>query len=238
MHNTKSNLYGVYLYLVFMVCVVATLVGVTIIPKLNTRRKWVTKCAQFVFKLGLIPVHKSGYEKIIDKQCIVVANHASYIDAIILHAFLPPHFSFVIKSEMKKVPIAHFLFRRVGSKFVERFVTSESARDARNLMRDADSGESLAFFPEGTFTNEPGLKKFRTGAFVIAKKSNLPLVPVVINGSRKILPAGAFIPRYNKLDVHILDPIQPDNPISSSTRDLLSAVRFKMLEILDEPDMA
>ena len=62
-------------------------------------------------------------------------------------AYLPARFGFVIKGEMRDIPIVHFLLRRSGSKFVERNETTGSSRDARLLVKAAQGGESLGFFP-------------------------------------------------------------------------------------------
>ena len=148
----------------------------------------VTSIGRAIFWLSGIKSTVSGTGNIPDTQCIVVANHASYIDGVILNGYLPPRFSFVIKGEMGRVPVAGFVLRRIGSEFVERFDSSGSVRDARRLLKVAESGESLAFFPEGTFLAFPGLDRFRAGAFAAAINSKLPVVPVVISGSRQILP--------------------------------------------------
>ena len=101
-------------------------------------------------------------------QCVVVCNHASYLDGIVLTAALPARFGFVIKREMSAVPLAGAVLRRLGSEFVERFNRHRGASDARRVLRNAGQGHSLVFFPEGTFTVTPGLLKFHSGAFVSA----------------------------------------------------------------------
>ena len=92
-------------------------------------------------------------------QCVVVANHASYLDGVVMAAALPPRFGFVIKREMNDVPVAGLLLRRIGSEFVDRFNRHKGGTDARRVLRTAASGHSLVFFPEGTFTPEVGLGK-------------------------------------------------------------------------------
>ena len=83
---------------------------------------------------------------------MVVANHASYLDGVVMAAALPPRFGFVIKREMNDVPVAGLLLRRIGSEFVDRFNRHKGGTDARRVLRTAASGHSLVFFPEGTFT--------------------------------------------------------------------------------------
>ena len=85
----------------------------------------------------------------------VVANHASYLDGLVLTAALPPRFAFVIKKEMDRVPLASLLLRRIGSEFVDRHDRHRGAMDARRMLRRASEGQALVFFPEGTFSNPP-----------------------------------------------------------------------------------
>ena len=109
-------------------------------------------------------------EPLPDSACVIVANHASLLDGVILQAALPPRFGFVIKNEMQKMPIGSLLLRRLGSEFVERSDRHKGASDARRILRKAHGGEALVFFPEGTFRAEPGLGQFRSGAFAAAAR--------------------------------------------------------------------
>lgn len=230
--------YGIYAWLTFVVCLSAAVLAAVCVPGLDRRRAWVGGCARGFFRCAGIRCRIRGMDQLPGGHCVVVANHASYLDGVILQAFLPPRFSYVIKSEMKKIPLAHFLLRRIGSQFVDRFSAAASARDARNLLRAANSGRSMAFFPEGTFIAEPGLGKFRLGAFATAIKARSPLVPLVIRGSRHILPAKQFLPRRAALTIDVLPPIGPDAPGFARHRLLAQETRQRMLPVLGEPDLA
>ena len=232
-----NALWGVYAWLSFIVCITVAILGALLLPGKNRRRRWASGAGRAIFWLAGVKATVRGTNFIPQYQCIVVANHASYIDGVILNAYLPPRFSFVIKGEMGKVPVAGFLLRRIGSQFVERFDTSGSARDARRLLKVAESGESLAFFPEGTFRPVPGLDRFRAGAFAAAINSELPIVPVVISGSRALLPAATILPRHGHLMIDMLAPIEPDNAAFASSKDLAELARQRILTVLDEPDL-
>lgn len=179
-----------------------------------------------------------GMEHLPSESCVVVANHASYIDGVLLNGYLPSRFGFVIKGEMRDIPVAHFLLRRSGSKFVERNETSGSSRDARQLIKAAKGGESLGFFPEGTFRREPGVARFRAGAFMVAVKGEMPVLPIAISGSRDFLPAGRLLPRRTRLFVDILPAVAPGDEDFSTPRQLAEACRQQILAILNEPDLA
>jgi 1-acyl-sn-glycerol-3-phosphate acyltransferase len=227
--------FGLYATAVFAAIALPTVAVLAVTPRITTRRRVVRRAAAAVFRLtGTRPLVR-GLSHIPDEPCIIVANHASYLDGPILTAVLPPQFGFVIKREMTRVPLAHFLLRRIGSEFVERQDTHRSAADARRILQKAASRESLAFFPEGTFTAEPGLRRFHQGAFAAAVRGGVPVVPVIIRGSRKMLPAQKALPRPGRLEVIIKAPVIAVG--TDQVRLLLSEARRSILADLDEPDL-
>lgn len=232
----RARSFGLYWSVGFTSVALSTVALVAVTPRLPTRRQLVRQAARTVFRLGGMPLEVSGLEHLPNESCIVVANHASYLDGIILTAALPPRFGFVIKREMTRVPLAHFLLRRIGSEFVERFDSHRSAVDTRRLLQRAGARESLAFFPEGTFRREPGLGRFQPGAFAIAARSGMPVVPVVIRGSRHVLPAERLLPRPGPLQVIVGPPLAP--PGDASPMSLLAEARARILANLGEPDLA
>lgn len=230
-------IYGIYAWIAFVVCVVFAILVALFVPGLDRRRRWVTAISRSPFILAGMHTTVRGLEKLPSGSCIVVANHASYIDGVLVQAYLPPRFSYVIKGEMGEVPVVGYLLRRIGSRFVERFDASGSARDARQLLKAASAGESLGFFPEGTFVEEPGLGRFRPGAFAAAIKAGIPVVPVVISGTRYVLPAGRFLPRHGHFGIEILNPIDRHDAAYGDSRALAAAARESILQVLDEPDL-
>ncbi len=232
-----NSLFGVYGWLVFVLCVLFALVAVTVVPGLERRRRLVALAARGTFVLSGIRPDVGGVENLPAGHCVVVANHASYVDGMLLKGYLPARFSFVIKGEMRDIPVVHFVLRRAGSEFVERFEAAGSSRDARRIVKAARGGDSLAFFPEGTFQREPGVSRFRAGAFVSAVRGEMPIVPVAISGTRKMLPAGRLWPWPAKIRVDILPPISPGDPPFENHRLLAESARQQILAILQEPDL-
>jgi 1-acyl-sn-glycerol-3-phosphate acyltransferase len=232
--------YGVYAALLFFTVCLVALVGVILIPTLRLRRATARVAARTFFALAGMPVRLTGLEQLPAGQCVVVANHASYLDGVVMAAALPPRFGFVIKREMNDVPVAGLLLRRIGSEFVERFNRHKGATDARRVLRTAASGHSLVFFPEGTFTPQVGLGKFHTGAFAIAARASCPVIPAVILGTRRNMPATRIFPRPGPIEVRYGTPIAP--PAESAGGDpalqLRDASRAAILAELGEPDLA
>jgi 1-acyl-sn-glycerol-3-phosphate acyltransferase len=141
---------------------------------------------------------------------------------------------------MNDVPVAGLLLRRIGSEFVDRFNRHKGGTDARRVLRAAAGGHSLVFFPEGTFTPEVGLGKFHTGAFAIAARASCPVVPAVILGTRRNMPATRILPRPGALEVRYGVPIVV-NAVPAAGEDLALTLRDKsraaILEQLGEPDL-
>lgn len=230
-------LFGLYAWILFTLCLLFGLLTALLVPGAERRARWVAGAARATFVLTRIPVQINGMENLPDEHCVVVANHASYVDGVLLKAYLPARFSFVIKGEMRNIPVAHFMLRRTGSRFVARNEGRASARDARQIVKAAQSGQSLALFPEGTFIGTPGLLKFHAGAFAAAVRGNMATVPIVISGTRHLLPAGRLLPRFSRLRIDVLPPIPTDHASYGNHRELAELVRQRILEVLDEPDL-
>lgn len=233
-------IYGVYALVVFLVFGLSAFVAVLLPFGIKARRHIAHFAARAFFAVAGLRIRVIDEQLLPSGPCVVVANHASYLDGIVLKAALPARFSFVIKKEFSRVPVAGLLLRRIGSEFVDRFNRHAGGMDARRLLKAADAGQALAFFPEGTFLPEPGLGKFHSGAFTIAARVDLPVVPLAIRGTRYILPSGRFLPRPGRIDIHVLASVGPMRDMKASdavihTRDVAHA---RILAELGEPDLS
>ena len=188
------KLYGIWFVIVFAVFGLLAFCLIAITPGEARRRRIAALGAASVFRCAGAWPNISGLEKLPNRPSVVVANHASYLDGVLLTAVLPHRYRFVIKREITDVPLVSFFLKRIGAHFVERFDKQRGATDARKIMQTANNGESMAFFPEGTFRKEPGLRRFQNGAFKIATRSAMPLVPLTINGTRDMLRAETWLP--------------------------------------------
>ena len=229
--------YGCYAWLALLTIVITLCLFLAVMPGLERRRRLARGAARlFFFAIGS-PVRVEGSAIEPHYPCVVVANHSSYLDGIILTAALPAGFTYLIKHQMSRMPIAGFLLRRLGSAFVDRDDRHDRHRTARALYSLATRGSALGFFPEGTFDKSPGLKAFHLGAFSAAARAKLPVVPVVIHGARWKLPSGRFFPRPGPLRVHVCEAVRLP-PAHPSAHALMAETRRAMLEHLGEPDLA
>jgi len=208
-------------------------------PGLERRRAAVRTVARAFLRLAGMPLTVSGLERLPAGQCVLVANHASYLDGVVFSAALPPRFSFIIKREMARVPLAGSLLRRIGAHFVERFNRNRGAADARRVLRNAENGHSLVFFPEGTFSAQPGLLKFHAGAFLTAVRARCPVVPVVVRGTRAAFPPGSYLPQPTSVSVELLAPLAASSSdATAAAEELRARARGAILSHLHEPDLA
>src|SRR5687767_8248193 len=232
--------YGLYALVVFIVFALSAFFAVMLPFGIKARRHIAHFAARSFFTVAGLRIRMIDEQLLPEGACVVVANHASYLDGIVLKAALPARFSFVIKKEFSRVPVAGLLLRRIGSEFVDRFNRHAGGMDARRLFKAAGAGQALAFFPEGTFLAQPGLGKFHTGAFAIAARAELPIVPIAIRGTRHVLPSGRFLPRPGRIYIQVLPPLGPlagldPNAATMQTRD---QARARILAALDEPDLS
>jgi 1-acyl-sn-glycerol-3-phosphate acyltransferase len=232
------GLYALWAIGVFVLIGLITLVLLVVLPRLPQRRAAARALARLFLVLAGMRLNVRFVERLPQGQCVLVCNHASYIDGIVLTAALPPHFGFVIKREMANVPLAGALLRRLGSQFVERFDRHRSAADARRVLRSATEGNSVVFFPEGTFPDTPGLLKFHLGAFVTAVRAGCPLVPAVVRGTRRALPPKG-LPLPGPVEFELLSALAPqDGPQDQkAVSRLREAARNAILAALGEPDL-
>jgi 1-acyl-sn-glycerol-3-phosphate acyltransferase len=239
--DLRRVLFGTYAWLEFTLGVLLGLPVLLLTPGLSRRRRMVRTLARTALRLAGMRVRLGGPMPL-PTPCILVANHCSYIDGVVLTAALPPNFSFVIKREMARFPLAGTLLRLIGSEFVDRTGRRQGARDMRRLLRNAASGQALAFFPEGTFSPEVGVLHFHIGAFAAAARARMPVVPVAIRGTRHILPAGSVWPNPGLIEVEILRalpvPTDPTGDPGELAIRLRDGARAAILVAVGEPDLA
>jgi 1-acyl-sn-glycerol-3-phosphate acyltransferase len=167
---------------------------------------------------------------------VVAANHASYIDGPVLVAVLPAGVHYIVKRELEAQYFPRVLLRRIGAEFVERFAAQQGIQDTERLLRVVQQGHALGFFPEGTFIRVPGLQAFHMGAFVVAARAGVPVVPVSLQGTRAILRAEQWFPRRGTIRVTVGAPIRPQGSDWGAALALRDATRTQIAQYCGEPD--
>ncbi|HEY7753343.1 MAG TPA: lysophospholipid acyltransferase family protein [Steroidobacteraceae bacterium] len=227
--------WGIWAWLLLVPMLALAAVPILLLPSLAWRRALARLVCRAYFPLCGLPVRVAGLERLPAGPCIIVANHSSYVDGPLLFACLPPRFGFVIKKEASRIPVAGLLMRRLGHHFVERRNRHEGASDARRILRAVEQGQAVAFFPEGTFTAEAAVGRFHNGAFAAASRAGVPVAPVAIRGTRRILRARTLLPRWGRIEVEALAPLAAVTGAGDAAASLRDAARARIAAAVGEP---
>jgi 1-acyl-sn-glycerol-3-phosphate acyltransferase len=151
---------------------------------------------------------------------LYVSNHVSWYDVFALASILP-RWSYVAKDELRKIPIFGRGATAIGTIWVER----QNRRAAFQMydkaaVRVREDGASVVVCPEGTRGDEYPLRKFKKGPFVLAISAGVPIVPVIIMGTREVMPRGQWLVHPGRVHVHFLDPI-PTAGLQYADREML-----------------
>jgi 1-acyl-sn-glycerol-3-phosphate acyltransferase len=138
---------------------------------------------------------------------IIIANHQSTYDIFVLYGWLGIDFKWVMKKEVRKIPGVGFGSEAVGHIFIDRSSTKAAIETIEKAKNKISGGTSVVFFPEGTRSRTRDLLPFKKGAYRFAFDLNLPLLPVTINGTRKIMPPGTFDIWPGRAEIIIHPPV-------------------------------
>lgn len=237
-HSLADWLYALYCWPVFAVLLVLAWVLLLLTPGEHLRRRLARGCARLLFVLTFTSLKVTGREHLDHNNAqIIVANHTSYIDGFILTAALDIPIHFIAKGELARSTPIRLLLQRYGVEFVDRFNANKGTSDVSRIASKSRDGQSIVFFPEGTFTTFPGLQPFRMGAFVTAARAVVPVVPVGIKGARNIVRGSNWFPHRGRIEVTILPPVQPQGEGWNVALKLRDAARTAIAAHCGEPDL-
>jgi 1-acyl-sn-glycerol-3-phosphate acyltransferase len=233
--------WAVWAYSVFFVAGASAWLTTMILPGVELRRRAARTWARGALAASGIHVRVEGLERLpgllaTTRPVLVVANHASYADSILLTAVLPPRFGYAAMRELDSAALLGVLLRRLGVVFVERVDAAGGVEDTRVLEARARAGEPLVIFPEGTFRRAPGLLPFKLGAFVVAAHTGVPIIPVALVGTRSLLRCGEWLPRRCEIMITIGAPIVSSEHDWKAALALRAAARRAILDRVTEPD--
>ncbi|WP_404366978.1 AMP-binding protein [Marinobacter sp.] len=210
---------------------------VNILPGLQLRWQLVHRAARLLALLTGTRLKVEGGDRLrnLPEGCVIVSNHASYLDALVLAAVIPLPAGFVAKAELLKVRGLRRFLQRLGAEPVERAGAQSSVRDSRRIAESAE-GRRLVFFPEGSFDAAPGLRPFHMGAFMTAAALEEKVIPIALKGTRRKLPADRWNPRPGALSIEVGNWIEPEGDDWKSAVQLRDRARKSILQMTGEPD--
>jgi 1-acyl-sn-glycerol-3-phosphate acyltransferase len=170
----------------------------------NFARAW----SWLIMKTILSPVKVTGLDKIDTRRPYVYAvNHASALDIPVLYVNLPFQFRIVFKSELLAYPIVGWHLRRSGQVCVDQQNASRSISSVRAALKSLQSGLPLVIFPEGGRTPDGKIRPFLSGAFFLAIKAKVDVVPVALVGTYDLLPMNTYHIKCQPLEMRVGQPI-------------------------------
>lgn len=230
--------YAAWFWTVYRVMAPVVWIGVLALPAVRARRRLLRGAARLMLRLiGAGPRVYGADNLPAEGAHVIAANHTSFLDSLALCAVLPPSIAFVAKRELTEERIAGPFLRRIGTAFVERFDPAEGLADTDRLIRSLRAGESLVFYPEGTFDRMPGLRAFHMGAFMAAAQAGVPVVPTAIRGTRSILRAESSFPRRMTITITFSPPVSPGGTGWNNALRVKNEVREAILAGCGEPDL-
>ncbi|WP_249221420.1 AMP-binding protein [Cupriavidus sp. KK10] len=239
LHQASAWIWGAWVWTVCVLFALPACLLVVLLPGRPLRRRIARASARLGLALtGLSPKIEGLPDLGRSAPVVIVANHASYTDVILLTAVLPPHFTFVAKQELLRSPPLAMLLGRLGCAFVERFDPARGVEDTSALEKRILGGESLVFFPEGTFRREPGLRPFRLGAFRCAARARAPVIPIALIGTRSLLRDGRWWPSRASLALVAGEAAFASGNDWPALLRLRDTARNEIRSRLQEPDAA
>lgn len=159
------------------------------------------------------------------RSYIVVANHQSLFDILVLYGWLGFDLKWVMKKELRRIPVFGYAGEKGGNIYIDRSNPSAAYESLAVAKERIVKGTSIIILPEGTRSRTGELGEFKRGAFWLAQHLGLPLLPVTLDGTRRVLPARSLdlFPGTVRMVIH--PPIEPDNrPFD----DIISEVRARI----------
>jgi 1-acyl-sn-glycerol-3-phosphate acyltransferase len=167
--------------------------------------------SKMTLKICRVEVRVRGIDNIVpDGAYIFVTNHASMFDIPAIMSVLP-RVRIMFKKELSYVPLWGWALKWGHHILVDRAKGSKAMKSLDRAAAAIKTGGSVILFAEGTRSRDGKLQPFKRGAFTLAAKSGVPIVPIAINGSFKILPKGSFDIRPNPIELVMEKPIDTSN---------------------------
>jgi len=165
-----------------------------------------------------------------DETYVMICNHQSMLDIIVLYRLFA-HFKWVSKKELFKVPMSGWNMTLNRYIAVDRGNKASHLKMMKECEKNLNEGNSIMIFPEGTRSEDGKIHNFKEGAFKIALRSKVSILPIVLDGTSDLLPKNGFVfKNKNMIKVKILDPI-PFNSFENVTPKELAEKMKDLMEV-------
>jgi 1-acyl-sn-glycerol-3-phosphate acyltransferase len=173
------------------------------------RLHWFSRAwSWLIMKTILSPVKVTGLDKIdTSKTHVYAVNHASALDIPVLYVYLPFQFRIVFKKELLAYPIVGWQLKRSGQVCIDQQKPANSIAAIRSAVKSLKAGMPLVIYPEGGRTPDGEIKPFLPGAFFLAIKAQVDIVPVALVGTYELLPMNTYHIKCRPLEMRVGQPI-------------------------------
>ncbi len=187
-----------------------------------------------ILSVARIRVKVLGLQNIDSKKpCIFMANHQSNFDIPVLLGKLPVQFRWLAKEELFRIPLFGFAMKRAGYISIDRSDFRKAVLSLKKAAETVRKGASVIIFPEGTRSRDGLIHDFKKGGFIMAIDAKVPIVPVVLHGTRAIMAKESLRINPNDVLVEIKKPIKTSEFTRKTKDQLMERVRRSICESFD-----
>ncbi|MGB9667857.1 MAG: lysophospholipid acyltransferase family protein [Thermosulfidibacteraceae bacterium] len=166
-------------------------------------------------------------------QYIIVSNHLSYFDIFVLIKLLGKVPHFLAKKELFRIPIFGWCLRAASVIEIDRENPNIALKSIKSALRKG-LHKPIVIYPEGTRSNTGKLQPFKKKGLKLLFKVGLPVIPIVVVGTREIMPKGSYIVRKGRVKVFVLEPIDVSERLRSvAEEDLIEEIRNRINSIVE-----
>ena len=167
------------------------------------------------------------------RGAVYACNHVSWFDVFAIASVLP-RYTFIAKSELRKLPLFGWGAESAGVVFLARDNRKSAFESYKSAAQEVTAGKNVVVFPEGTRGREYALRPFKKGPFVLAIAAQAPVVPVLVYGAREVMPKGSFRIRPSTVHVHFLEAAETAGLDYERRHDLMRTVWDRIATCLRE----
>ena len=196
--------------------------------------KWVPVWMGTILRIGGVRVEVSGLENLPDSPAVFVCNHQSMIDIPVLLTALGRPRALMAKAVLNRIPLLRGWMRLFDCIFVQRSDPKEARRSYEEGVRLVKAGGDLIVFPEGTRSRDGEILEFKAGSFRIASTNGVPVVPLLIDGSRYTLEENGCWICPGKVSLRVFAPIDTAQMSREELKALPESIRTQLTDALKE----
>lgn len=201
------------------------------------RLHWFSRAwSWLIMKTIFSPVKVTGLDKIdTSKPHVYAVNHASALDIPVLYVYLPFQFRIVFKKELLAYPIVGWQLKRSGQVCIDQQKPANSIAAIRSAVKSLKAGMPLVIYPEGGRTPDGEIKPFLPGAFFLAIKAQVDIVPVALVGTYELLPMDTYHIKCRPLEMRVGEPISTAGLTMRDMEAVSAKVRKAMEDLYYAP---